>query len=893
MKIVFKIVGALVVLVLIALVALPFFLEKNIDKIVHNAIEGKVNANIDYADIDLSLIKSFPKAQLDIEDLKIITNAPFANDTLVYANKLMVSFSFSQLFKGIDESIAVDKIRISNAVVKALVNKDGKANYDITIPDGSETSPEITSDEESSNFSINLDYEINNTRIVYKDSVSNTFVTIDNLMHTGKGDVSAVVSDLDTTTDLELSFAMAGVEYTHNMPINLRAVLGVDQENQKYTFKENSGKLNQIPLVFSGWVQMQEKSTDIDISFNSEKASFKDLLASIPKAYKTDLKGVNANGKFDLHGTIKGQSTDTTIPKLDVVLDTRNASFKYPDLPKGITGITLVANVVNTSGMVDDTFVNIDAFHMKIDQDEFSASGKLSNLSKNPTVNAKAKGVVNLANLKNAYPIGEETMSLTGVLNADISMDFTQNAIDKEEYDKIKSEGKVGISNFMFENEELPHPVKIANANINFTPTIVKLEQFKMTTGDSDLSATGTLENIIPFALSDAVLKGDFDFNATTFKVSDFMTASAEETTEANNETTEESEETSTEGMIPSFLDITSQFNAGVVYYDNLELKNAKGQLTIKDQKAALKDLSADFFNGTIGMIGEVSTANETPTFDMELDMQKLDLTQSFAKIEMLQKMAPIAKALQGLFTSKINLKGSLKDDMTPDLNSLTGSASVKLLETKVTPENSTTLSLISQKASFIDMDKLNLNDMSTTLSFKDGKVEVKPFDFQLTKDIKVEASGSHAFDAGMAYDLNMDVPAKYMGSSVTSMLSKLSAQEQSTMKVPVPVTVGGTMTQPKIGVDMKTGITALTKQIVDNQKQELKQKVTSKVKDEISSKLSDEVSGKAGDVVSGLLGGSKKTTDTSSETTTKTDTKEAVKDAASNALKGLFGKKK
>ena len=888
MKIVFKIVGVLIVLVLVALVALPFFLEKNIDKIVHNAIEGKVNANIDYADIDLSLIKSFPKAQLDIEGLKITNNAPFANDTLFFANKLMASFSFSQLFKDTDESIAIDKIRVSNAVAKILVNKDGKANYDIAIPDNEVPEVEVATDEASNALSFNLDYEIDNTRVIYRDSVSHTYVTIDNLMHTGKGDVSAELTDLDTTTDLELSFAMAGVEYTHNMPINLRAIIGVDQVNNKYTFKENSGKLNQIPLVFSGWVQQQEKATDMDISFTSEKASFKDLLASIPKAYKTDLKGVNANGKFDLHGTIKGQSTETTIPKLDIVLDTRNASFKYPDLPKGITGINLVANVVNTSGLTDDTFVNIDTFHIKIDEDEFSASGKLSNLSKNPTVNAKAKGIVNLANLKNAYPIGEESMNLTGIVNADISMNFTQQAIEKEQYENIKSEGFLGVSNFMFENEELPHPVKISEANINFSPSIVKLEKFNMTTGTSDLAATGTLENIIPFALSDEVLKGDFNFNANTFKVSDFMTASAEENSEATNEATKESEDNASEGMIPSFLDITSRFNAGVVYYDNLELKNAKGQLTIKDQKAALKDLSADFFNGNIGMVGEVSTATATPTFDMELDLTKLDITQSFAKIEMLQKLAPIASALQGLFTSEIKVKGNLQDDMTPDLNSLTGSASVKVLEAQVQPENNKTLSLLNSKTSFINMDKLNLKDLSTTLKFQDGKMQVKPFDFQLTKDIKVTASGSHAFDAGVDYNLNMDVPAKYMGSSVSSLLSNLSAQEQSAMKVPVPITIGGSLKQPKIGVDMKSGVTALTKQIVANQKQELKQKATSKVKEEISSR----VSGKAGDALSGLLG-TKKSTDTSSAAASKTDTKETVKDAAKDALKGLFGKKK
>ena len=889
MKVILKIVAGLVLLFIIALVALPFLLEKNIDKIVHTAIEGKVNANIDYANIDLSLIKSFPKAQLDITDLKITNNAPFANDTLFYANKLMTSFSFSQLFKGDNESIAVDKIRVSNSVTKILVNKEGKANYDITIDDG--TPEEPATEESDSDFSLHLDYEINNARVVYNDSVSHTYVALDNLMHSGKGDVSANISDLETSTDLEMSFAMAGVEYTHNMPINLRATIGVDQKNQKYTFKENTGMLNQIPLEFSGWVQLLEEATDMDINFSSKKGSFKDLLASVPKAYKTDLKGVSASGKFDLHGSIKGQSTETTIPKIDMVLDTRNASFKYPDLPKGISDLTLITNVVNTTGLIDDTYVNIDTFKMRIDQDEFGASGKLTNLSKNPTVAAKAKGVVNLGNLKNAYPIGEETMSLTGIVNADVSMNFSQSAIDNEQYEDIKSEGQVGISNFVFENEELPQAVKISEMNVSFTPEIVKLENLDMTTGESDLNATGTLENIIPFALSDDVLKGDFNFKANTFKVSDFLTETEEGATEEAGETTEgeTTEEDSLDGAIPSFLDITSNFEAGVVHYDNLQLKNAKGQLTIKDQKASLKDISADFFDGSIGVIGEVSTAEDKPTFNMELDLQKLDITQSFAEIEMLQKLAPVASALQGLFTSSIKVQGSLNDDMTPDLNTLKGSAGVKLLEAKVQPEGNQLLSSLNENTSFVDMDKLNLNDLSTNLEFEDGKIEVTPFDFQLTKDIKVSASGSHAFDSAIAYTLDMDVPAKYMGSSATSLISKLSAQEQSNLMVPVPITLGGTMTSPKVGVDLKSGITALTKQVVANQKQELTNKVTSKVKSEVASKVSEQVSGKAAGVVSGLLG-SKTTADTSStKTSAKETAKDAVKDKAKNALKGLF----
>ena len=285
MKLVFKILLALIVVIIATLVALPFLLEKNIDKIIHHATDGKLNAELSYTDIDLSLIKRFPKAYVDVKDFKLLNKAPFKNDTLFYAGDIKASFSFMQLFKDTDsKALKIDKIRLDDAIIKIITNTKGEANYDIAIPnDASETPKEQTADKEgSSPFELNLDYEINNTKFVYLDSVSHVYVQVDKLYHSGKGNVSAAITDLDTKTDLELSYAMGGIEYTHDMPINLRALIAVDLENQKYTFKENEGHLNQIPLQFEGWVQMLDDATDMDLSFKSGNASFKHLLASIP-----------------------------------------------------------------------------------------------------------------------------------------------------------------------------------------------------------------------------------------------------------------------------------------------------------------------------------------------------------------------------------------------------------------------------------------------------------------------------------------------------------------------------------------------------------------------------------------------------------------------------------
>ncbi|WP_010523349.1 AsmA-like C-terminal region-containing protein [Aquimarina agarivorans] len=891
MKIFFKIVGALVILIIATLVAIPFLLEKNIDKLVRNFTQNQVNATIDYSDIDLSLIKSFPSAQLQLENFKIINSAPFENDTLVYAKKIVGKLSIIQLIKGLDKGVSIDKIAIDEARVNVLINKDGKANYDITI-DKETTDNEKTS-ETASNFKLNLNYEINDSHITYKDETSKTYVDILHLTHTGKGDVSEIITDLDTKTDMKMSFAMGGMTYTKEMPIHLNALIAVDQNQNKYAFKENEALINQIPLEFNGHVQLLEKATDIDISFTSKKASFKDLLASIPSAYKKDIKGVKANGKFDLHGTIKGQSTDNLIPKLDITLRTENANFKYPDLPKGIDAITLIADIKNDTGLSKDTHIDIHSFKMKIDEDKFSANGKLSNVAENLKVYLKANGIVNLANLNKAYPVQLDT-DLAGIINANVTTNFDMASIEKEKYDNIKSTGTVSLSDFLFASAEMPHPIKIGTAKVDFQPTIVKLKQFTMNTGDSDLSATGTLENVIPFVFSDKVLKGDFELNSNTFKVSDFMVAETTDTKKDQENTPETNEDTQAQGAIPPFLDITSRFKAATVFYDNLELKNTTGLLAIKDQKAILKDINTDIFGGSIGFSGYVSTAEKAPVFDMELDMKKLSLAESFKSLEMLKKMTPIASALNGVFSTKLKLNGKLKDDFSPVLSSLKGNALANILDAKVDPEKNKLLSQLNQRTDFINLDKLNVKDLKANFNFEDGKVNVKPFDFNLTKDIKVTAAGAHSFDAGLDYNLTMDLPAKYLGASASGLLSKLTASDQENMKVPVPISLGGTFTSPKIGLDMKGAISNLTQQVVANQKQQLKEKATTKVKEEVSKQLSKKVSGKAKDVLGGLLG-EKKDTKAVDSSNTKKETKKTedkVKDAAGKLLNGLFKKK-
>jgi hypothetical protein len=122
---------------------------------------------------------------------------------------------------------------------------------------------------------------------------------------------------------------MDKVNYMNNVALTLDAVLGIDLNTSKYTFKENKALINQLPLEFDGFIQMVETGQEYDLKFKTPTSSFKNFLGIIPAAYASSLDNEN-NWRFYCNGFCKGLYSDTTVPKFNIEIASNNASFKYP-----------------------------------------------------------------------------------------------------------------------------------------------------------------------------------------------------------------------------------------------------------------------------------------------------------------------------------------------------------------------------------------------------------------------------------------------------------------------------------------------------------------------------------------------------------------------------------
>ena len=211
MKKALKITGITLLIFIAVLFAIPFLFKGKIIKIVKSEINKNINAQVDFNDIDISLIRRFPRISVSIEKIQVIGNGRFAADTLLAANSIDAALNLMSIIKG--DRMTIYTVAVNQPRIHAIVAKDGAVNWDIAKPD---TTTATTTASEP--FSMELkNYSINNGYVSYVDSVGGMNAEILNLQHEGSGDFTADNFTLSTKTNADaVNFTMASIPYLVN-----------------------------------------------------------------------------------------------------------------------------------------------------------------------------------------------------------------------------------------------------------------------------------------------------------------------------------------------------------------------------------------------------------------------------------------------------------------------------------------------------------------------------------------------------------------------------------------------------------------------------------------------------------------------------------------------------
>ena len=803
--------GISLLLIIVLLIAAPFIFKDKIIAIVKEQANNNLNAKVDFGEFDLTLFSSFPDFRFKINNVSVIGVDEFKDDTLAFITNLSTDINLKSVISGGPygiNSIVIDKARILGKVLK-----NGKANWDIAKPSTDSTGVPTPESAEPTKFAMKLkEFKIKEAYIVYDDQQGDMYAKLENFNYDLNGDFTQDNFVLNNLLDIaKTTFKMSGVAYLNEVHTHLKADLDMDMPKMKFTFKENEFSLNDLTLGFDGFVEMPDTNIKMDLKFKANQTEFKSILSLIPSVYSKDFASVKTAGKLALDGYANGTYNASQMPAFGVNLSIKDAMFKYPTLPKSVNNINIDVKVVNPTGVLDATTIDVNKFHVELAGNPIDITAHVKTPISDPGLRAEFRGTINLSSVKDFIPT-EKGDDLSGIIKSDISVAGNMSSIDKKEYDKFKASGSLAIDKMNYKTASLPYEVYLNTMLLNFTTQFVELAKFDAKMGKSDVQVSGKIDNLIQYLFKDSLIKGAFAINSTLMDLNELMGSSASTTAAAPAATTAPTSTASTGvAAVPANIDFNLDAKIGKVIYTNLILDNMIGNIIVRNQKVDMTNLKMNTMGGALTINGFYETSNiKKPTTGLNLKVENFDIQETFKTFNSVQKLAPVGQYAKGKFTATIeNFNTSLNQNMEPDLNAVKANGVFKT--DKVNVGGFPPFMKLGEALKIEQLKNMDLSNLLVNYQIKDGRVVMAPFDTKIS-NVPTNISGSTGFDQTIDYKWKMAIPKSMFGGAANSALSGLLEQGNAaagtnlTMgdKVNVTALFGGTVMKPTVKTSLK-----------------------------------------------------------------------------------------
>lgn len=801
MKRFLKITATVVAVVLVVAIVTPLLLRGKIGDIVKREANAMLAARLDFEKLDISLLRNFPNASLNLKGLTLVGTDRFEGDTIVAARRISVVVNLMSLVG--DEGFEVRKIILASPALHAHKLADGAVNWDVMKP--SEPA-DTTAAEESAPSSFRLsvrDFRLTDAVIRYEDDSTGMELRTAPLSLRLSGDMSAESTQLDL--DLlagGVDFTQGGVPLLHDAELALDAEIDADLAEGRFTFSRNTLRLNAIEMRLDGWVQQVGDALAMDVSAGCSEVRFKDLLSLIPAFYKHEFRSLAASGELSMELWARGQMHGAQLPAFELKTEVHNGSFQYSSLPKAVTDINIAAKVSNAGGELDKTEVEISEFGLKMAGNSLSATGYATNLMSDPTFRATLSGRVDLGAIREVYPL-EKGIDLAGRIAASMKLSGRMSDVESGRYERISASGSLVVEQLGLHVPQLPE-VFIRRAAATISPQAMTLGEFGVKVGGSDLSATGQLTGYLGYLMRGEQLAGRLYVKSDLLDLNEIraaVPADAEaESADAEKPAEEVAAAPAQAIVVPKNLNLSLNAELKKVLFEKMVITDIAGEMSVAGGTLSLDRLGLQLFGGKASASGRYSTAADPahPTLSLAASIAKASFPRTFEEIEAVRQLAPIFEKASGDYSLSIDMRTTLDAAMSPDLMSLTAQGEIS--SENVSVEG---VEVFDKLADLLKNDKLRrieARDLKIRFSIKDGRVTTEPFDLKMG-DVNVNMSGTTGLDRTIDYTAKVTLPAGVGG--------VLGA---------VNVGIGGTFTSPKITLGVQETVEQVVSNVVSEQ---------------------------------------------------------------------------
>jgi len=776
-----------IVLVIAGIVTLKMmFTSERLKAEVIPRLEAATGRSVSIHDISLGVL---PSIALNMDSLKISNRVGegFSDAPFLTLDGLRVAVKLFPLLSGRVEATSLELDRPHMLIE---INQEFETNYEDLLGGAETAAPEeLPRGEPTAALALLVSgFRINGGTFEYLNRADNSATRLYGV---------DVVADLEAEEGKILisgdgsaeNFSYGTIEtpMVEGLRMSLRHRIAYDMAADVATFEEGELMVQTIPLTLAGTMSDLQDSTMLDLTVGSDDVNIADLMSLVPGAYREKAESVKGTGTAQIHIKIKGIAFRASRPDITGTIRATGASVQYADLPKPITNINITSD-----------------FHRSTKRQEFRIEKLTANLGdspismamrvvdfEDPSMNLTAGGSLDLATVKEYYPL-EEGTELSGLMKADINL---SGKVSNPE--AMKAAGTIAFSNVSAKMPSSREPVRNLNGTVTFNNQVLDSRKLSMTLGRSDLSLAFRLVHYLSLMSEDEKApraRADLTLQSNQLFVDDIMSDGEGERGGAGTGTSGEPDE---KGGLPlPNVDMNLNANIGTLTMEKFVFNNVRGVMSIADGVIRMQSFSCNTFGGSVNAKGILNIQTpERPLFDMALGLNALQAGS------LLGNFTSFGQRINGSMTMNTTLKGALDDTLGLIPAALDGRGDVAIKDgtlqgLKVNQSLASALNLPS-------LETVSFKDWTNAFSIEQGRL--------IIKDLKISAldadyvvNGSHGLDGTLDYKMTLFLPpsmsAKISVGGFAGEAVNLFKDESGRLKF--DFNVGGTNTDPKVQLD-------------------------------------------------------------------------------------------
>ena len=855
MKKLFKILGVLIALFVVALVA-AFFVVKSkfppekMQALVEEQATGILKREVKVGGAGFNLLP----LGVQLKDLKIANNPGngFSKDPLVNLPFAMVKIDLAKLLLF---QVAIDKISIENLTLLYEVMPDGRTSIDGLGGEPDTTAKKDTAKLDLSkielpgSFALNS-FEIKNAKVIFNDRSQKRKIILGSINLKTSLSLNQTLEKIKTSTVLtlkEISMEDAGLGVRKGgVGIFLNADVNANARVQHLDIQKFSAGLQSIKISASGTVdRFMEDIKVVDLKVESNQINLSEVLKDIPTGINPEISKVSASGSIAFNAAVKGTIVPNKIPPVNGNLLFNNIAVSHSDLPAGVSSLT--GNIAFTENTVSikpfafqlagqPTSVLLEASHL------LSPQPSLDNLSVNAKLDLGA-----LFALANKIISIQELSALAGRVEATIG---AKGILDPAHPEKLSVNGNVNLQNIVAKTPLIPDAVSVSGM-VKFSNTEISVDP-SVQIGKSDVKVktvvTDYLAMVMPRLAAGKKTSINVNVSSSNLELDRLLPPSDATKPPKEDEVPME--------IYPELPDIVANVNVNLAstVFRYLTLSDFNLGINFANNKANVMGkgrLYAGGFNTNVAVdLSNRKSANVKLALNVDRVEANDFITNGRKNISGESEIAKQIQHLDNTIFGKFSMKLDVATKGLPQnfVDNLTGPISVQI--TNGSLRGSKILGSVGEGLSKFEIagkkvlnppmnskGDMSFDELKAEFEAKNGQLLVKDF------DMNAKAIGLFAFTGAVGFDGNLKLNLQNtLSQSISSNLNNLTKaspvslyQKDSKGNAVLFFNIGGTFADPKVTLDASKNSNPIS---------ELKDMATAKLneaKDKAMAKLNEE----------------------------------------------------